>query len=52
MFLYDWDDFAMKENLITEFEMLCDESKELWIPLFNSFYMVGLFLGSIVFGIL
>ena len=51
-FTYDQDTFVMKSTLVTEFSMFCDESKQIWIPLFNSCFMIGLEIGSLMFGIL
>ena len=51
-FTYDQDTFVMKSTLVTEFSMFCDESKLLWIPLFNSCFMIGLGIGSLMFGII
>ena len=57
----------MPSTLITEFGMVCDESRYIWIPMFNSFFMVsmvalhqclapysqlGLAIGSMLFGVL
>ena len=30
----------MYSTLITEYGMMCDESRYIWIPMFNSFFMV------------
>ena len=51
-FTYDQDTFVMDSTLVTDFSMLCDASKEVWIPMFNSCFMVGLAIGSFLFGIL
>ena len=42
----------MKSTLVTEYSMFCDTEKTIWIPLFNTFFMVGLGIGSLIFGIL
>ena len=42
-----------RSPFVTEFSMsYCDESKQLWVPLFNSFFMIGLGIGSLLFWIL
>ena len=42
----------MKSTIVTEFNMFCDINKQIWIPLFNSFFMIGVGIGSLIFGIL
>ena len=32
--------------------MVCDEAKEGWVPAINSAYMLGLALGSVLFGLM
>jgi len=52
IFTYDQDTYVMKSTLVTEYSMFCDIEKKIWIPLFNTFFMVGLGIGSLIFGIL
>jgi len=51
-FTYDPGNFVMKSTIVTEFNMFCDINKQIWIPLFNSFFMIGVGIGSLIFGIL
>ena len=52
IFTYDQDTYVMKSTLVTEYSMFCDEEKKIWITLFNSLFMIGLGIGSLIFGIL
>ena len=64
---YAYDQFKMQSTLVTEFDMVCDKSREvirfiesssnlgitqIWVPMANSCFMLGLALGSLVFGVL
>lgn len=37
---------------MTEFHLVCDPAREVWVPIFNSCFMLGLALGSLIFGVL
>ena len=39
-------------TLVTEFNLVCDPAREVWVPIFNSCFMLGLALGSLIFGVL
>ena len=45
-----YKEFEMRKTVITEFNLVCDRTSELCRPIAESFYMVGLMVGSIVFG--
>ena len=64
---YAYDQFKMQSTLVTEFDMVCDKSREvsrfiesssnlgitqIWVPMANSCFMLGLALGSLVFGLM
>ena len=64
---YAYAPFKMESTLITEFDMVCDKSREvvrfiesssnlgitqIWVPMANSCFMLGLALGSLVFGLM
>ena len=65
---YAYAQFKMGSTLITEFDMVCDKSREviqsfiesssyletsqIWVPMTGSCFMLGLALGSLVFRIL
>ena len=65
---YTYAQFKMVSTIITEFDMVCDKSREviqsfiesssyletsqIWVPMTGSCFMLGLALGSLVFGIL
>ena len=51
-FTYEKDSFVMSSTLVTEFNMFCDNDKTIWIPVFNSCFMIGLGIGSFFFGLL
>jgi len=45
-----YDKFAMDNSVITDFNLVCDKS--ILEPAVNSFFMIGLMIGSFVFGVL
>ena len=51
-FAHDQDTFIMNSTLVTEFTMLCDVNKQVWITMINNCFMVGLGIGGFVFGVL
>ena len=66
---FTYGPMIMESTLFTEFDMVCDKSKEVcgmifrrikahawiiqvWVPLSSSFFMLGIALGSLGFGLL
>ncbi len=48
---YDFNiSFEMENTVITEFDLFC--KKNHLVPLVNSFFMLGILLGSVIFGVL
>ena len=40
----------MENTVITEFDLVC--KKDYLVPLVNSFFMIGILIGSVLFGVL
>ena len=40
----------MENTVITEFDLVCQ--KDHFVPLVNSFFMIGILIGSVLFGVL
>jgi hypothetical protein len=51
-FAFDMESFDMSSSLVTEFGLVCDKNKKIWVVFFNCFFMAGMGLGSFGSGLL
>ena len=49
---FAYEEFEMKKTIISEFNMVCDKIFELCRPVAESLFMVGLMVGSMLFGMM
>lgn len=50
--MYVYDKFEMDSTVVTDNDLVCSVGRELWIPMIQTFFMLGLLVGSFVFGVL
>ena len=49
---YFFDDFTMKTSVVTDNKILCMESIKLYKTICDSFFMLGYFVGGVIFGLI
>ena len=50
--MYVYDKYEMDSSVVTDNDLVCSVGRELWIPMIQTFFMLGLLVGSFVFGVL